>query len=55
MWFGRVFELTDGRIILPCEFCGNPAFEPDRHTCAGLDAAMADEMAQRVRDGWREA
>lgn len=36
MWWGRTFELQDGTIVLPCNYCGNPVFEPDRHSCPGL-------------------
>jgi hypothetical protein len=49
--FGRAFELPDGRIVLPCEFCGSPAWEPEKHMCPGLNAAMLEELDQRIRDG----
>lgn len=39
-FFGRAFETTDGRVILPCEYCGAPAWEPQSHTCPLSTAAM---------------
>jgi len=49
--FGRSFELADGTIVLPCEFCGNPAFIPERHTCPGLYEEMLAEMERGL---WEE-
>lgn len=45
--FGRAFELAGGRIILPCEFCGNPVWEPTVHSCDGLVDALIEEMEHR--------
>lgn len=47
MWWGRAFELPDGTIILPCEFCGDPCFEPESHMCPGLHARLIEEMEDR--------
>ena len=44
MYFGRAFELADGTIILPCDYCGNPVFVPPEHTCEGLMAAELERM-----------
>jgi hypothetical protein len=33
--------------VLPCEFCGNPVFEPEAHTCPGLVEAMLEELERR--------
>lgn len=41
---GRAFELADGTIILPCEFCGNPVWDPSNHTCEGLMEAWKAEL-----------
>ena len=48
--FGRAFELTDGTVVLPCEFCGSPVFEPDAHTCPGLMDALTAEAERRELD-----
>jgi hypothetical protein len=34
--------------ILPCEFCGNPVFEPEKHTCDGLMDALTAEAERRA-------
>lgn len=52
--FGRAFELADGTIVLPCEWCGSPAFVPETHSCPPLQLALLEEMAQRERDAWKE-
>jgi hypothetical protein len=46
-WFGRALELNDGTIVLPCEYCGTPAFRPETHTCAPSTAALLAEMEDR--------
>lgn len=48
--FGRAFELADGTIVLPCEWCGSPAFDPDAHTCEASTAALVAELERRALD-----
>lgn len=47
MMFGRSFKLADGTLVLPCEFCSNPVFEPDTHTCEGLLHAIEQTMKEQ--------
>lgn len=47
IWWGRAFELSDGTIILPCEFCGTPCWFPDKHMCEGLHLEILVEMMKR--------
>lgn len=49
--FGRAFELADGTIVLPCEFCGCPVFDIPSHMCPGLNAALVDELDRRILYG----
>jgi hypothetical protein len=48
MYWGRAFELKDGTIVLPCEFCGCPVFEVESHMCPGLYERMVYEAERRA-------
>jgi hypothetical protein len=47
--FGRSFE-ANGLLVLPCQFCGNPVWEEDKHSCPGLVEALIQEMEDRDGD-----
>lgn len=49
MMYGRAFELADGTIIVPCEYCGNPVWPEliSSHSCPRLLQALLDELAER--------
>lgn len=52
MFVGRAFELSDGTIVLPCEFCYSPVWPQhvSTHMCAGLRLALLTEMDQMEDD-----
>ena len=51
--YGRAFELADGTIVSPCEFCGCPVWPEllESHMCPGLSAALVDELDRRIYEG----
>lgn len=49
LFFGRAFDLPDGRIILPCFSCGTPLWGV-AHTCIGR--AARDEAAATEARFW---
>lgn len=46
-WYGRAFELADGTIVLPCDYCGSPVPRVELHTCPDFMQALLEIAQQR--------